>query len=72
MYGRFIASAISHTLLTACTGRRPQVAVIFFLMIYSTVQASVRPFKLSHESTLDSASVLLLMLVFVADVRGEG
>jgi hypothetical protein len=71
MYGRFIASAISHTLLTAGTGR-PQVAVIFFLMIYSTVQASVRPFKLSHESTLDSASVLLLMLVFVADVRGEG
>ena len=46
--------------------------MIFFLMIYSTVQASVRPFKLSHESTLDSASVLLLMLVFVADVRGEG
>ena len=32
-------------------------------------QASVRPFKLAHESTLDSVSVLLLMAIFIADIH---
>ena len=36
-----------------------------------TTQASMRPFKLAHESTLDSISVLLLMAIFISDIHKD-
>jgi hypothetical protein len=46
-----------------------RVVVIFYLMLYSNVQATIKPFKLAHESWLDSVCVLVVMLTFVADVQ---
>jgi hypothetical protein len=48
-----------------------RVAVVFILLAYSNLQASVQPFKLSHESWLDSVSVCMLMAIFVADVQKD-
>ena len=41
------------------------------LTAHGYVEASFRPFKLSHESTLDSVSVLLLMAIFVSDIQKD-
>jgi hypothetical protein len=46
-----------------------RVIVIFYLMVYSNVQATVKPFKMAHESWLDSVCVLVVMLTFVADIQ---
>jgi hypothetical protein len=48
-----------------------RVAVVFILLAYSNFQASVQPFKLSHESWLDSVSVCTLMAIFVADIQKD-
>jgi hypothetical protein len=40
-------------------------------VIYSNFQASVKPFKLPHESWLDSVSVCTLMAIFVADIQKD-
>ena len=46
-----------------------RVLVICFLMCYNTLQAIVKPFKLPHESMLDSVAVLLLMMIFVVHLN---
>ena len=48
-----------------------RLLVIFYLMSYSTVQASVRPFKLPQESILDSVCVLMIMAIFAADIHKD-
>jgi hypothetical protein len=48
-----------------------RVLVVFYLLGYSNFQASYKPFKLSHESWLDSISVCILMAIFVADIQKD-
>ena len=45
-----------------------RVLVIGYLVGYSNVQAAQRPFKLSHESTLDRMSVSLLVFLYSAHI----
>eukprot|EP01050_Picozoa_sp_SAG11_P032941 SAG11_NODE_10950_length_794_cov_0.579856_2_plen_84_part_00 len=42
-----------------------RLMVVMLLLCYNTAQALVQPFKLSHESQLDTFSVLLLMALFL-------
>jgi Ca2+-binding EF-hand superfamily protein len=46
-----------------------RVWAVVILMIYNTIQATVRPFKHLNESQLDATSVLLLMLLFVMSIN---
>jgi hypothetical protein len=39
--------------------------------LYSTVQGSYRPFKIWHESQLDSVCVGLLLVIFAADIQTD-
>jgi hypothetical protein len=48
-----------------------RLVVIFVLVTYNTVHASFRPFKLHHESQLDSVCVVLLVVVFGADIQKD-
>ena len=45
-----------------------RVLVIISLAVYSNVQASMQPFKLPHESTLDNMCVLLLMCLYATHI----
>ena len=45
--------------------------VVSWLVLYSILQATKRPFKLSHESTLDSTSVLLLVVLYCAHIGSD-
>ena len=46
-----------------------RVLAVVILMVYNTIQASVRPFKHLNESQLDATSVLLLMVLFVMSIN---
>ena len=46
-----------------------RLLAVMILMIYNTVQATVRPFKHLNESQLDATSVLLLMLLFSLSIN---
>ena len=48
-----------------------RLVVIVVLVAYSTVQASFRPFKLRHESQLDSVCVALLVVIFGTDIQKD-
>ena len=48
-----------------------RVLAVVILMVYNTIQASVRPFKHLNESQLDATSVLLLMVLFIMSINLE-
>ena len=48
-----------------------RILVVWLLMLYNCIQATVRPFKHVNESQLDSFSVLLLMSMFTVSINND-
>ena len=48
-----------------------RIIVVWLLMLYNCIQATVRPFKHVNESQLDSFSVLLLMSMFTVSINND-
>jgi hypothetical protein len=48
-----------------------RLMVIFYLLIYITVQVSFGPFKLQHESQLDIICVAMVVAIFAVDIHND-